>query len=134
MINTMAPINEGINQLCQEAYEMANSKGFHALEEFIGDLECDNYPIDLLAKLEDAVDQAQLARIMSEVGEAVEALRHGNPPSEKIKGHTHVEEELADTLIRIFDYCGSKGYKLGDAVMKKMAYNVSRPYLHGKKS
>ena len=80
------------------------------------------------------LDQACLARVMSEVGEAVEALRHGNPPAEKIRGHTHEEEELADTFIRLLDYCGHKGYDIGAAIIKKMAYNEGRPFLHGKNS
>lgn len=134
MIDLIAPPNEIINHLCQGAHEMARSKGFHDLYDYIDRLGWSKISPDMQAKLTDAADQAQLARIMSEVGEAVEALRHGNPPAEKIEGHTHVEEELADTLIRIFDYCGAKGYRLGDAVMKKMAYNASRPHMHGKQS
>ena len=134
MIDLIAPPNEIINHLCQGAHEMAKSKGFHDLYDYIDRLGWSKISPDMQAKLTDAADQAQLARIMSEVGEAVEALRHGNQPAEKIEGHTHVEEELADTLIRIFDYCGAKGYRLGDAVMKKMAYNASRPHMHGKQS
>lgn len=134
MIDLIAPPNEIINHLCQGAHEMAKSKGFHDLYDYIERVGWSKMSPKLQAQLVDAADQAQLARIMSEVGEAVEALRHGNPPAEKIEGHTHVEEELADTLIRIFDYCGAKGYRLGDAVMKKMAYNASRPHMHGKQS
>ena len=134
MINLISTPAEGINHLCQGAHEMAKSKGFHELYDYIDTHGWSKISPDMQVKLFDAADQAQLARIMSEVGEAVEALRHGNPPAEKIEGHTHVEEELADTLIRIFDYCGAKGYRLGDAVMKKMAYNASRPHMHGKQS
>lgn len=68
----------------------------------------------------------------SELSEAVEALRHDNPPSDKIEGFTSVEEELADTVIRIMDYAGGKGHRLGEAIIAKMLYNEKRPYKHGK--
>lgn len=41
--------------------------------------------------------------------------------------------ELADAVIRIFDYCGSKNWNLESAIKLKMAYNKSRPYKHGKR-
>jgi NTP pyrophosphatase (non-canonical NTP hydrolase) len=124
-----------LNELCEAAYENSKAKGFHDAYETIDDV----FVEDALSpanrdRLINHLDQACMARIMGEVGEAVEAMRHGNPPSEKAKGYTHVEEELADTLIRIFDYCGMKGYDLGGAVIAKMEYNAGRPYLHGKNS
>jgi NTP pyrophosphatase (non-canonical NTP hydrolase) len=84
--------------------------------------------------LRDAADQAQMARVVGEIGEAVEAMRHGNPPSEKIPGFSHVEEEIADTFIRLFDFCGQRGYHIGSAILHKMQHNLGRPRLHGKQS
>lgn len=66
-----------------------------------------------------------MALIHSEISEAVEALRKGD--------NDHVREELADVLIRIFDLCGSRGWDLEDAVLRKMAFNKTRPYRHGGK-
>lgn len=43
--------------------------------------------------------------------------------------------ELADVLIRIFDWLGARGIDaetLAHAIYVKMAYNVKRPELHGK--
>lgn len=40
--------------------------------------------------------------------------------------------ELADLAIRLFHYCGRRGIDLGEAVRMKHAYNISRPYRHGK--
>ncbi len=37
------------------------------------------------------------------------------------------EVELADTLIRIFDYAGGFGYDLQGAYREKMAYNALAP-------
>lgn len=124
-----------LNELCEAAYENSKAKGFHApynaIEEMYENEGLSNIRRSMLIN---HLDQACMARIMGEVGEAVEAMRHGNPESEKIPGHSHVAEELADTLIRIFDYCGLKQYDLGGAVMAKMNYNSGRPFLHGKNS
>lgn len=124
-----------INALCQAAYDNSRLKGFHgpytAVEEMYENEGLSNIRRSMLIN---HLDQACMARIMGEVGEAVEAMRHGNPPSEKAEGHSHVEEELADTLIRIFDFAGMKGWDLGAAVVKKMEYNSGRPFMHGKNS
>lgn len=45
---------------------------------------------------------------------------------------TNMEEELADVVIRVADYCGYKGIDLGRCILAKMGYNRSRPYMHGK--
>ena len=37
------------------------------------------------------------------------------------------EVELADVLIRVFDYAGAFGYDLDGAVSEKLVYNAQRP-------
>ena len=70
---------------------------------------------------------------VTELAEAMEAHRDGNPASEKIDGFSRVEEELADTIIRVLDFAGGMGYDIGGALRAKMAYNETRPYRHGGK-
>jgi len=70
---------------------------------------------------------------VTELAEAMEAHRRGNPPSEAIDGYTQVEEELADTIIRVLDLAAGAGLDLEGAVRAKMAYNETRPYRHGGK-
>lgn len=41
--------------------------------------------------------------------------------------------ELADAMIRILDYCGSKGWDVDAAVRLKMEYNKTRSQRHGGK-
>ena len=75
---------------------------------------------------------ASAALMHSEISEAVEADRHGNPDSEKIPGFKHIEEELADLVIRVMDESVHGGHDVGGAVLAKMEYNKGRPYKHGK--
>ncbi len=63
--------------------------------------------------------------IVSEVAEAMEGARKGLS-DDKLKHRTMEEVELADTLIRIFDYAGGFGLDLGGALVEKLAYNASR--------
>lgn len=74
-----------------------------------------------------------IALMHSELSEALEALRHGNPPDDKIPDFTGVEAELADVIIRIMDMAAAKGYRVGQAVDAKVAFNRTRAYMHGGK-
>ena len=69
----------------------------------------------------------------TEISEAVEALRAGNPESKKIPGHLHVAEELADVVIRIMDYGAARGLRIAEAIIAKTEYNKTRPHKHGGK-
>lgn len=73
----------------------------------------------------------KIALMHSELSEALEADRHGTQ-SDKIPGFTGVEEELADTLIRILDFAGHHELRLTEAVFAKLHYNLTRPMKHGK--
>ena len=77
-------------------------------------------------------DGEAIALKHSELSELLEAVRDGNPPSEKIPGFTLAEEELADLLIRTMDYAHGRGFRLAEAVLAKHAYNLGRPHKHGR--
>lgn len=94
-----------INELCQEAFETAKSKGWHDEPRETGTL---------------------LALIHSEVSEALEADRKGD--------QENFAEELADVCIRIFDLCGSREIDLEKAIVEKMEKNKGRSYKHGGKA
>jgi NTP pyrophosphatase (non-canonical NTP hydrolase) len=76
----------------------------------------------------------KLALIHAEVSEALEALRHGNPPSEHVPSISALEEELADVVIRVGDLAFEMGFDLGGAVQLKMQFNATRPVMHGGKA
>ena len=71
-------------------------------------------------------DGELLALMHSELSEALEAMRNH-------LGEDAVAEELADCCIRIFDYCGAREINLEETLRKKIGYNKTRPYRHGKK-
>ncbi len=74
-----------------------------------------------------------LMLMVTELAEAMEAYRDGNPESDKIPGYSKLEEELADVIIRVLDFAGGTELDIEGAVMAKMAYNDTRPYRHGGK-
>ena len=77
-------------------------------------------------------DGEMIALMHSELSELLEGLRNNNPPSEKISKFSSAEEELADLIIRAMDMAKGRNWKLGEAIVEKMKYNLNRPYKHGK--
>jgi NTP pyrophosphatase (non-canonical NTP hydrolase) len=80
----------------------------------------------------DRNDGEAIALMHSELSEALEGLRHGNPPSDHIPEFSAAEEELADCIIRIMDLASARHWRVGEAIVAKMAFNDDRPYKHGK--
>lgn len=66
-----------------------------------------------------------LMLIVSEISETMEGERK-NLMDDKLPHRRMAEVELADALIRIFDYAGAFGYDLDGAVKEKQAFNATR--------
>lgn len=116
-----------ITEYCNEAYKTATEKGFH--EKFTNFGE-------------------KVMLIITELAEAVEADRHKHyamdVPEESsfdspdfvstFEAFTKdtVEDEIADTFIRLFDLCADINIDIESHIKAKMAYNKTRLYKHGK--
>ncbi|MGL4755995.1 MAG: hypothetical protein ACRCXB_26860 [Aeromonadaceae bacterium] len=67
----------------------------------------------------------KIALIHSELSEALEGLRK-DTMDDHLPHRKTLEVELADAVIRIFDYAGALGLDLGGAMAEKLAYNQQR--------
>jgi NTP pyrophosphatase (non-canonical NTP hydrolase) len=92
----------------------------------------------------------QIALMHSELSEMLEWIRkprtgapmpHPQNPdlvlyesemSDHLPDFTGEEEEAADMLIRLLNYCAYRKLRIGQAIMAKMEFNESRPHKHGK--
>lgn len=66
-----------------------------------------------------------LMLVVSELSEAMEGERK-DLMDDKLPHRKMAEVELADAIIRIFDYAGAYGYDLEGAFREKMAFNAKR--------
>lgn len=67
---------------------------------------------------------AKLMLCVSELSEAMEDWRDNDKK--------HFAEEIADTMIRLLDICGSLEISIGGEIYKKMLVNEKRPSKHGR--
>lgn len=104
-------LEQAINHLCQKCHQASVDGGWW-------------HDLQTGEKL-DRNKAEMLALIHSEISEALEGerkrLQDGKLPQWKA-----VETELADALIRIFDYAGGFGYDVGGALFAKLDYNKKR--------
>ena len=76
-----------------------------------------------------------LMLIVTELGEAADAFRNHNPDSDHLGATTSAaEEELADVFIRLVDFADEQKFDLAGAILRKMAFNATRPFMHGGKT
>jgi len=120
MNDTIGFVNS-FNEVQRQANENSRRNGFW-----------DDFPYDDDGVVRRLVMIMKLALIHSEISEALEALRSGNPPDDKVPEFTSEEIELADAVIRIMDYAEASKCRLAEAILAKHAYNTGRPYKHGK--
>ena len=123
-------LSAGLNDLSKKIHELNVKKGFY-----------DEQPSK----------DRQLMLVVSEVSEAYESVRKNlvadsvfvkestifpinlvSNKEFKIYVKDTEEDEIADSIIRLLDYCGNHGIDIDAHINLKLAYNQSRPYKHGK--
>lgn len=132
----------GLEKFMQEVHDTAVEKGWWELGDHKTPLEC-------------------VALMVAELAEAMEEVRKGTPPLYKL-GYDKddvwcddartitpdkwkdpnvsldpkpegIATELADCLLRIFDFAVQHKLPLIEAMLLKHEFNKTRPYRHGKK-
>jgi NTP pyrophosphatase (non-canonical NTP hydrolase) len=78
--------------------------------------------------------EGKLMLVVSELAEALEEHRSGNPLSySRADGKPEgIASELADAVIRLADLAEHLGVDLDESIRTKHAYNLTRPFRHGK--
>ena len=74
-----------------------------------------------------------MALLHSEISEAVECARLGDPPDKNIGDFSGIEVQLADVLGILMDAEEGFGLNIAEALLRKMEFNKSRGYMHGGK-
>jgi len=126
-----------INETCQQVHSLAKEKGWYdkpktpleahmlmvsEIAEASEEVRKSTPPIYANLKIQVAFDEALLQRT-----ENLDLIRNNllKPEGEAI--------ELADAIIRIFDYAAYRNFDLEAAISLKHNYNKSRSYKHGGK-
>ena len=122
-----------ITEYITACHKNACDKGFHTQDNVDLDTALRNGDYKLFARLQKLQLMKDLALVMTEISEAVEHARKKDLLKVKQNWKESIEEELADTVIRIFDIAGQYNIDLEYFIKEKMEYNLGREYLHGKK-
>jgi len=102
-----------ITELQAEAADTARGHGFHDVD------------FQVPKRFWYLMELSWLMKIVSECGEACEAIRKGD--------RKNLGEELADIVIRVADTAEGMGIELEKEILRKLEINKHRPYLHGGK-
>ncbi len=117
-----------LNKFCREVNREVADKGFWTAKRTAACNE-EYYVHGINKDIQDAFISQKIALIMSECGEALEAMRKGNYGEES---KDTFEDEIADVFIRLADLCGEMNIDIEKQITWKRRYNNSRPSKHGK--
>lgn len=110
-----------------EARRIIEREGVNTLNEYAAESHADNARWWHTAA-GDRIERNKgelLMLIVSEIAEGMEGERKGLM-DDKLPHRPMIEVELADALIRIFDYAGAYGLDLEGAYQEKRAFNATR--------
>lgn len=98
----MSTFKEEFRRAQKKVHQIAKTKGWWEHNRNLGEL---------------------IALMHSELSEALEYMRHGNPASDHIQDFSGVEEEFADVIIRIMDLSQEQDYDVAGAIEAKIEFN-----------
>lgn len=107
-----------IGDWVEYVHHWAHAKGFYLTQDCTPEIKIPCQHIGNTGLM------GQLMLVVTELAEAAEALRQPD--------HGNFAEEIADTVIRLFDLAGACGIDLAKEIQAKMEINQQRPYRHGK--
>lgn len=108
------------NEFSNKCHDRAIQKGFYNTIKYV----LENKSDESVKQYKNLFICQQLLLIITELGEATEALRKGDK--------NNFDEEIADTFIRLCDLSGFLKLDIDDEIQKKLKKNESRKPLHGK--
>ena len=125
-----------INELCKEAHDNAVAKGFYERERGLPELA-----MLIVGELSEAVEAERMGeRVVPDFQKVIELFAKPETweSENAFNSYEHIirgsiEEEIADTFIRLMDLCGFYGIDIDSAIKGKMIYNSKREKKHGKK-
>lgn len=128
-----------IDLLAEVCHLNAQAKGFHADHAKIRNVLANAVSAEKLTSeqyhwFESNIEQAEIARMHSELSEWLEGIRKGHELDDHLPTFLSAEVEAADVIIRVLDTCNKRAYRIGEAIMAKLQFNASRPQKHGKNS
>lgn len=151
-----------LNELAKQIYEGNKVKGFWKNREGVPEKmkESGLFSEEEISSVIKAFKCQALMLTVSELSEAMESdrkdkfakpeliqtdfsnERNSNPTDQQLKEYfiedfeAHVkdtfEDEMADTIIRLLDFCGGNGIDIEFHIKEKLKYNATRPKMHGK--
>jgi len=114
-----------LNELCTKAHDAAMAKGWYERERELPEL--------LMLTVSELAECLEADREDHWTGLIINTLANNFDRDEfEHFVKDSVEDELADTFIRLADICGYYGIDIESHIRAKMAYNETRPTRHGK--
>lgn len=120
---------KGLNKAAKEIYAQNKAKGFWDKDREVGTLLmlCTSE----LAEALEADRKGQYANLEAVISRTILGAPFADVFVENVKDT--FEDELADTIIRVLDICGSRGIDIEKHINLKLVYNATRVKMHGKK-
>ena len=120
----------GLNDACKEHHYAMRNKGFWDSEDKLNALETNSViTYDDYNDFDNGLLCTRLALVGTEISEAIEAVRKGNLG---LLEKDTLEDELADTFLRLMDVVGGLGIDIEAQLIWKSNLNKERGYKHGK--